>query len=478
MTLQSAISLLIRSTLPALMASAICAQSKPIDWKAVDAETLRYFTDLIQQDTSNPPGNETVEAKYLQGILEREGIPTKLVGTDMQRLSLIARLKGNGSKKPILIMGHTDEVPVQRDRWTQNPFGAAIVDGFIWGRGTLDDKPLVIGSLMTMLLLKRSGVELDRDVIFVAESGEEGGGGGGGYGMGYIIQNNWADIDAEYCLSECGDFRSVGGKVLYQKVAVSEKNGRGMMLVAHGTAGHGSQPREDSAVVHLAAAVAAVAHWQPPMHLTDTTRTYVEKVASVTSLENAARLRGLFDSAKTEESQAWFRKNDVEMNSELRTTVDPTIFQGGFRSNVLSSEANATLDIRAVANEDMEKYRAELIRVINDPLVSVEVTGNFGGAAPPDSRTDTEMYRALEQAGARAYPNTPTFPWMWTGGTDMRGLRAKGMQCYGIAPEYPQEDTMTHAFHSDNERVSEVGIYKFIQYMYDAVHQVAAKPAK
>jgi len=367
---------------------------------------------------------------------------------------------------------------VQRDRWEHNPFGAEIIDGFLWGRGTLDDKPLVLGSLMTMLLLKRSGVQLDRDVIFVAESGEEGGGGGGGYGIGYIIRNNWADIDAEYCLSECGDFRSVGGKVLYQKVAVSEKVGRGMRLVAYGTAGHGSQPREDNAVVHLAAAVAAVARWQPPMHLTDTTRTYLEKLERIRDPETAARIRGLFDNAKVEESQAWFRKNDVELNSELRTTVDPTIFQGGFRSNVLSSEASATLDIRAVPGEDMERFKAEITSIVNDPEVRVEATGNLDGPAPPDSRTDTEMYKALSDAGARQYPNVPTVPWMWTGGTDMRGLRMKGMQCYGIGPEYPQEDTLFHAYHSDNERVKVDGMYKFVQYMYDAVSQMAAKPAK
>ncbi|HTS76417.1 MAG TPA: M20/M25/M40 family metallo-hydrolase [Bryobacteraceae bacterium] len=463
--------------LSALVASSIHAQNKPIDWNAVNSETLRYFTDIIRQDTSNPPGNETMEAKYLQAILEREGIPTKLVGTNQQRLSVIARLKGNGSKKPVIVMGHTDVVPVQRDRWTQNPFGASIVDGFIWGRGTLDDKPLVLGSLMTILLFKRSGLALDRDIIFIAESGEEGGG-GTGFGMNYIIQNNWPDIEAEYALSECGDFRSVGGKVLYQKVAVSEKVGRGMRLIAHGTAGHGSQPREDSAIVHLSAAVAAVGHWQPPMHLTDTTRTYLEKLQTVAAPDIAARIRGLFDSSQAEESQAWFRKNDIELNSELRTTVDPTIFQGGFRSNVLSSEAIATLDIRAVPGEDMQKYKEELIRVINDPEVMVEANGNLDRPAPPDSSTDTEMFRALEHAGDRAYPGIPTFPWMWTGATDMRGLRARGVQSYGIGPEYPQEDTLLHAYHSDNERVKEEGIYKFVHYMYDAVREVAAKPAK
>ncbi len=301
-------------TLWAAFASLVCAQGKAVDWKTADAETLRYFTDLIKQNTSNPPGNETVEAKYLQAILEKEGIPTKLVGTNPQRLSLIATLKGNGSKKPIIVMGHTDVVGVQRDRWTQDPFGAALIDGFIWGRGTLDDKPLVLGSLMTVLLLKRSGQPLDRDVIFVAESGEEGGGGNdGSYGIGYIIRNNWADIDAEYCLSECGDFRSVGGKVIYQKVGVDEKVGRAMRLVAHGTAGHGSQPREDNPIAHLGAAVAKIAAWDPPIHLTDTTRTFIEKRAAVAAPEEAARLRALFDPAKAAEAQAWLKKNDVEM---------------------------------------------------------------------------------------------------------------------------------------------------------------------
>jgi acetylornithine deacetylase/succinyl-diaminopimelate desuccinylase-like protein len=465
-------------SLPIIFASIAFGQGKPVDWKTADTETLRYFTDIIRQDTSNPPGNETVEAKYLQAILEREGIPTKLVGADPQRLSLIATLKGNGSKRPIIVMGHTDVVGVQRDRWTQDPFGANLVDGFIWGRGTLDDKPLVLGSLMTILLLKRSGLPLDRDVIFVAESGEEGGGGGAGtYGIGYIIRNNWADINAEYCLSECGDFRSVGGKILYQKVAVDEKVGRGMTLVAHGTAGHGSQPREDNAIGHLAAAVSRITNWTPPMHLTDTTRTFVEKRAAVSSPEEAARLKSLFDPAKAAAAEAYFRANDPELYSQLRTTVSPTIFQGGFRSNVISSEANATLDIRAVPGEDMLKYKDMITKLISDPLVSVETGANFTNPTSNPSSTTTEMWRAMENAQQKIYPNTPAIPWMWTGGTDMRGLRDKGMQCYGIGPEYPQEDTINHAYHSDNERVRASSMVAFVHYMYDAVSQIAVKSA-
>lgn len=453
-------------------------QMKPIDWKALDAETLDHFTSLIKLDTSNPPGNETVAAKYLQGILEREGIPTKLVGANPQRLSLIATLKGNGTKKPILIMGHTDVVGVQRERWSQDPFGAALIDGFIWGRGTIDDKDKVVGSLMTILELKRRGVKLDRDVIFVAESAEEGGSPDGSYGMQYVIKNNWPDIDAEYCLTEGGNFYSRGGKVVYQKVEVTEKVGRGMRLVARGTAGHGSMPREDNAIVHLSAAVAAIGHWQPPMHLTDVTRTYLERLAPVSSPEDAARIKDLFDSSKTAAAQEYFRKNDIEMNSILRTSISPNIIQGGFRSNVIPSEATATLDIRAIADEDMDKFKEMMTQVINDPAVTIESSRNgFANAPPPPSSMQTEMFKALEKAQQKFYPGTATLPWMATGATDMRGLRARGVQCYGIGPELPIEDLVAHAMHSDNERIKEAALYTFVHYMYDAVLQVAAHPA-
>jgi acetylornithine deacetylase/succinyl-diaminopimelate desuccinylase-like protein len=463
------------------LAPAAFAQTKPIDWKEADTETFNYFTSLIKLDTSNPPGNETIVAKYLQNILEREGIPVKLVGANPQRLSLIATLKGNGSKKPIVIMGHTDVVGVQREHWTQDPFGAALIDGYIWGRGTIDDKDRVVGSLMTMLELKRSGVKLDRDVNFVAESGEEGGSPDGSLGIQYVIKNNWPDIDAEYCLTEGGKFNSVGGKVNYQKVEVTEKVGHGMKLVTQGTSGHGSMPREDNAIVHLSAAVAALGHWQPPMHLTDVTRTMLERLALASSPEDAARINALFDSSKTAEAQEYFRKNNIEMNSILRTSISPNIIQGGFRSNVIPSEATATLDIRAIPGEDMDEFKEMMTKVIDDPGVIIEST-QTGAAAnappPPASGIQTEMFKTLERVQQKYYPGTVTIPWMATGATDMRGLRAKGAQCYGIGAEVPAEDLVAHAMHSDNERIKESGLYTFVHYMHDVVSQMAVHPAR
>ncbi len=460
---------------PALFCGLISAQT---DWNKVNTETFDYFTKLIRIDTSNPPGNETAAAKFLQGILEKEGIPCKLVGTDPNRLSLIARLKGNGSKRPILIMGHTDVVGVQREKWSEDPFGAKLIDGYIWGRGTIDDKDLVVGGLETMLMLKRSGITLDRDVIFVAESAEEGGGGSvvgskPEYGIAYIIENNWADIDAEFCLTEGGKFHSVGGKVLYQKVQVAEKFGAGMRLVSKGTAGHGSMPRRDNAIVHLSRAVGRIGEWQPPMLLTDVTREYFERLSLVAPPGDAARYKALFDSGKTNEVQEYFRDNDIETNSELRTTLSPNIIQGGFRSNVIPSEAVATLDIRAVPGEDMEKFRAKMAEIINDPEVTIEASQRRGGGSP-SSKLGTEMFRLLESVQKEIYPGTATVPWMSTGGTDMRGLRAKGMQCYGIGAEIPAEDQISHAMHSDNERIKEEGLYKFIRYEYEVVKRIAS----
>ncbi len=317
-----------------LLASALTLHGE-INWEKVDAEAFEHFTELVRINTSNPPGNETAAAKYLQNVLEREGIPCKLVGADANRLSLVARLKGSGVKKPLLLMGHTDVVGVQKAQWTQDPFGAKLLDGYIWGRGTVDDKPMVAGGLMTLLLLKRDGMSLDRDVIFVAEADEEGGGGraaGATHGIAYLVEHNWPDIDAEYALTEGGGFHSVGGKVVYQKVQLAEKVRKGMILKSRGTAGHGSMPREDNAIVHLSAAVAKVAQWQPPMLLNDVTRAYFERLSLISAPEDAARYKGLFDASKTAAMQSYFRKNDIEANSVLRTTISPSMIQGGFKS--------------------------------------------------------------------------------------------------------------------------------------------------
>jgi acetylornithine deacetylase/succinyl-diaminopimelate desuccinylase-like protein len=159
-----------------------------VDWDAIGEESSRYLVDLVRIDSSNPPGNETRVAEYLQAILRGEGLQPSLHALDPDRANLVVRYKGNGSKRPILIMGHTDVVGVQADKWTEPPFDGVRKDGYIWGRGTLDDKDNVTAGLMVMLLLNRLGVEMDRDVIFLAESGEEG---TPEVGITYMVDKHW-----------------------------------------------------------------------------------------------------------------------------------------------------------------------------------------------------------------------------------------------------------------------------------------------
>ena len=262
-------------------------RAQPSPSRQLNAETLRHFTALLRIDTSNPPGNETEAAKYLAGVLQREGIPVKLLALDPARANLVARIQGNGSARPIAILGHTDVVGVQRSKWSVDPFGALRKDGFIYARGAVDDKEIVTAGLMVMLLLQRQHVKLNRDVIFVAEAGEEG---TPAVGIDFLVSRHWDEIAAEFALAEGGSAVAQGGKVRYVAVTTAEKVPRGVRLIARGPSGHASRPSPNNAVVRLASAVAKLADWRTPMRLNDTTRAYFERLASISPPADAGTL--------------------------------------------------------------------------------------------------------------------------------------------------------------------------------------------
>src|SRR4030095_6051611 len=227
------------------------AQNPQSDQAKIEEETMRHFQAILRLDTSNPPGNEKLVVDYLKRVLEQEGIETKVFALDSQRPNLVARLRGNGKKRPVLIMGHTDVVTVDPTKWKHPPFSATREDGYVYGRGTLDDKPSVVAGLMTMLPLKRMKVALDRDVIFLAEASEEG---NGPYGINFMVNKHWQEIDAEYCLAEGGEVIRSGGKIQYATVVTTEKVAHTVRLISHGVAGHGSVPLRSNPIVHLSQA--------------------------------------------------------------------------------------------------------------------------------------------------------------------------------------------------------------------------------
>src|SRR3954447_1281647 len=459
----------------ALLTSAVLAAQAPKqqpDWAKLQEETLQHYQALLRIDTRNPPGNETQVAQYVKQVLEKEGIPAQIVGSNPTRSNVVARLKGNGSKKPLLVMGHSDTVTTDDSKWTHPPLSATRDGGYIYGRGTVDDKDNLTAGLMTMLLLKRLNVPLDRDVIFVSEAGEEGGFAGG---IGYLVNDHFPEIEAEYCLAEGGGVTRIGGEVKYATVQTLEKIPRGIELVSHGISGHGSIPLKSNAIVHLAGAVAKVGEWRPDVRFNETTGSYFRKLAAISPPDVAKYYRDVLSTDPKVQRAAddWLLENEPRHSSMLRTSVSPNIFTGGYRSNVIPSEAKATLDVRALPDEDPAKFLELVKQVINDPAVDVRFTGESVRPAGPDAKLDSEAYRALEAAGTRIY-NAPTLPMMSTGATDMAQLRAKGVQCFGIGPAVDFEDAPKgFGAHSDQERLLESELHRFVRFNWDVVVNLA-----
>jgi len=455
-----------------LLAYPLVAQPPGIDSAKQKAEILKHFRALVQIDTSNPPGDEIKVVNYLKKVLEAEGIATKTFALDPNRPNLVARLKGNGSKRPLLILAHTDVVKVQREKWPVDPFGAVLKDGYIWGRGTTDDKDKLTAILMAFLELKRTSAALDRDVIFLAESGEEAD--PTGVGIQFMVNQHFNEIDAEFAITEGPGATIENGRVTTVEITSAEKVPRRVRLVANGTSGHGSIPRLDNAVIHVAAAVNKVGTWQTPMRLNDTTRTYFEKLAGISTPEKAVRYNALLNPQRAAAAQRYLAEHEPMHYSMLRTSVVPTMLKAGIALNVIPSEAEASIDVRALPDENMPAFLAEMTKVIGDPAVKIVPQFAERPFTQP-SRLDTEMYRALEQAAKRVYPGCTVLPGMLTAATDMAQLRAKGIQSYGIGPAMTSDDFTNHAWHSDVERLAESSLYQFVEFTWNAVTEVAVK---
>jgi acetylornithine deacetylase/succinyl-diaminopimelate desuccinylase-like protein len=453
-------------------AAAVVRAQGPIDWKAVEAETLQHFQALVRLDTSNPPGNETRAVDYVKQVLEKEGIAVQVFAGDASRANLVARIKGSGRKKPILVMGHTDVVTVDPAKWVDHgPFSADVADGYVYGRGTVDDKDNLVASLMLVLTLKRTSAALDRDVIFLAESGEEG---SPDVGAQFMIDRHFDAIDAEYCLAEGGGVVRSGGRNVRANIGTTEKEPRAVEIVARGPAGHGSVPRQSNVVAHLSNAVGRIVQWTPPLRVNETTGSYFRKLAATADPATAKRYRDVLspDPRVSKPAADWMLENEPEHWSMLHTSLVPTILAAGYRYNVIPSEAKATLDVRLHPDEDQSKFLDEIRAVINDPSVEVRWARDRYRPAGA-SRLDTELFAALE-AETRKHYGVDVLPTMSTGASDKAQIRSRGVQCYGIGPALDTEDgAKGFGAHSDQERILVAELHRFVRFQYDVVMDVA-----
>jgi acetylornithine deacetylase/succinyl-diaminopimelate desuccinylase-like protein len=455
-----------------ILATPVFAQERfLIDWDAVGEEALQHLSELVQIASINPPGGETAVAEYVRDALAEDGIDSKMFWLDPERANLVARIKGNGSRQPILIMGHTDVVGVQAERWEKDPFGGERKDGWLYGRGSLDDKDSVAAGIIVLKLLKRHGIELDRDIIFLAESGEEG---TPEVGINFMVEHHWDEIAAEFALAEGGGGIEEDGHAHVLGVQTTEKMPRRVTLVARGTAGHGSVPRIDNAVAILARAVARADAWQTEMRLNETTKAYFHRLAEISEPDDAYRYRNVDNPEESDAIQQYFLENFPYYYSILRTSVVPTVMDAGFRRNVIPSEGKAILDIRMLPDEDVEGFYEQLAAVIDDPRVEIVPERIYRPAAPP-SGIDNEMFETLERVAAVVYPDATVLPTMSTGATDMSQVRAKGVPAYGIGPVRSREEINSgNGSHSDNERVSEQAFVDFVRFLWLTIIDIAA----
>jgi acetylornithine deacetylase/succinyl-diaminopimelate desuccinylase-like protein len=371
----------------------------------------------------------------------------------------------------LLVMGHTDVVTVDPQKWTHPPFGAVRDGGYIYGRGSVDDKDNLVASLMLVLMLKRGNVALDRDVIFLAESGEEG---SPDVGAQFMVDQHLDAINAEFCLAEGGGIVRTGGRVVRANVGTTEKEPRAVELIARGPAGHGSVPQRSNAVGLLTTAIGRVMEWTPPLRVNETTGSYFRTLASMAAPEAAQRYRDLLspDPKVSGPAAEWMLNNEPQHWSMLHTSLVPTIINGGYRYNVIPSEAKATLDVRLHPDENQTTFLDDLRRVINDPRVEVRWARDRYRPAGASS-LNTEAF-AVIQAQVKKHYDTVVLPTMSTGASDMAQIRSKGIQCYGIGPALDTEDgPKGFGAHSDQERILEAELHKFVRYQYDVVIALA-----
>jgi acetylornithine deacetylase/succinyl-diaminopimelate desuccinylase-like protein len=433
-----------------LLSAALALSSLALAQSGETAADLaaRYLPELIRLDTTNPPGNETRVAQYLKSVADREGIPSELLGDNPQRLNFVARLKGSGRQRPLLLIAHSDVVPADRSQWTVDPLAGTIKDGYIYGRGAEDDKQLLAAELAVIVDLHRRRVPLDRDIILLSESDEEA----GSLGATWVVEHAWPKIDAEFALNEYSYILPTQSGVPVFQIQTAEKVPTRFKMSARGTAGHGSLPRDDNPVLHLARAIQRLSEAAQPVQLNATTRAYLSAMSKLPDYAWLGPLVPKLENPATSSATAdEIRKRDPEIHAMLRTTVSATMLSAGSKINVIPNVAEAQLDARRLPTESHEEVFARFRKIIDDPSVTIEAPASTEQPSTEPSSLTSPLYKAMEKVFHDAAPNAMVVPFLMRGTTDGAYLRAKGMAVYGV-PLFRKDGELR--LHGNDERMA------------------------
>ena len=422
----------------------------------MENRVIRTLQDLVRFDTTNPPGNETPCAEYIRDRLVAEGVEAVILEAAPGRGSVIARLKGDGTERPLLLLSHLDVVRAEPERWTHPPFGGDLADGFVWGRGTLDMKGLTAIQLELFLEIKRRGLPLKRDIILAAAADEET---GGAKGVGWLVENHWDLIAAEYAINEGGGFgMQIGDRWLFT-CQTAEKGVFWTKIKARGAPGHASTPMELSAVGKIAAAVDKLARARLPQHRVATVESFVHALSQLLPPPADREVLGLFDPETEQKALDLLPSKTLAyiLRASVRNTATPTMLRAGEKINVIPSEAEAGIAAARAA-----------LAAAQEPLT---VSGSN------ESKFDTPLFRIIGEVIGEFQPNSVVAPFMSTGGTDSRYLAWKGVNAYGFYPKrfLPGEPSFWELVHAHDERISVENIRFGTQVLWEVVTRLCQR---
>jgi acetylornithine deacetylase/succinyl-diaminopimelate desuccinylase-like protein len=446
-------------------------------------DTARLLTELIRVDTSNPPGNEGKLDALLESKLKPLGFEIDIIQTpDAGKSHFIARLRGDGSKKPILLAAHADVVGVEREKWTVDPFAGIIKDGYVMGRGAIDFKGGLAVFLEAVIMLAKNKVPLARDVIFLSEADEEG----GKYNTMWLAEKAWDKIDCEFSLNEGGwIIKGADGKVRYVSISTADKSGISLLLTARGKSTHSSMPLPGNAIFTLGRALAKLGDYDTKPTLIPSTREFFDTLGKTSTPPMSTYFHNLVHSDNPELVKQADHEigKDPLLHAIMRNTIAPVLLNGGFRGNVIPGSAEAIINFRIIPGTDVNELIKEVKNVIGDPRIEITITTRaIGGdtAALTDklrnmkpSPQDTELYSILS-AEAKSIYSVPVTPYLFQAGTDSFAWRTKGIPVYGIYP-YPIDAEDLSRMHGNDERVSVESLRTGTEMIYKTLVKIAAK---
>ena len=441
-------------------------QLASVDWNAVGQEATKILSEYIQTDTTNPPGNELVGAQYLSTVLEQEGIESKIVLSAEGRGNLIARLPGKGTEKPLCLLSHIDTVTYEAEKWTHPPLSGHVDEqGYIWGRGALDMKSMGVMELMSMLLLKRNNISLDRDIILLAVADEED----GGTGMQYLVEHHWNELDCGTLINEGGlglEDAIFPGQNMYP-ISVGEKGNVWLRMIAEGKSGHGSTPRPNEASEKLLRALDKIQSIPETTYIYPVLGQFLANVGAhkgglMSMVMRQPSLRNLLVTPKL--------KANPLTKAAMMNTIHLTGFGGHNRPNVVASEVFAQFDCRILPGVNPEKFIAQLQKIAGNDVRFEVIAAREGN----QSSMDDPVYRALARHAVAGEEDSVAGPVISVGFTDSIYVRPKGTKAYGFMPVLLNEQEM-NGFHGVDERISIENLRNGTRKLYSAIVEVVSE---